>query len=212
MLRAVPENLVLDAAAEEVVRRLQRVHRPRLREFRHLLCVEVRDPDVTDLAFVHELLERSGGLGERHLRIGPVHLEEIDVVDPERRQTVVESAAKPGGARIAHQPVVSHPQAALGGDHDLVAVVFDVIPQRVPEHALRGTEAVAVGRVEEVDSQLACLPDRRDPLVLVELPPLPSELPGAEGDRRDLEVGHPEADSCRGACRHRAPSVPSSQP
>jgi hypothetical protein len=162
---------------------------------------------VADLAFVDQSLERPRGLGKRDLRVRPVHLEEVDVVDAERLETLVESLAKPVRAGVADEAVVGHPQAALGRDHHLVAAVLDVIAERLPEHSLGGAEAVAMSGVEEVDSQLARLPDRRDPLVLVELPPLASELPGAEGDRGDLEFGLTEPDCVLGGRRHRAPFV-----
>ena len=51
-------------------------------------------------------------------RVRPVHLEEVDVVDAERLETLVESLAKPVRARIPDEAVVGHPQAALGRHAD----------------------------------------------------------------------------------------------
>jgi hypothetical protein len=129
-----------------------------------------------------------------------VHLEEVDVVDAERLETVVECLAKPSRAGIADEAVVGHPQAALGRDHHLVAVVLDVIAERLPEHSLGGAKAVATSGVEEVDPELLSLANRSDRLPLIELPPLAPELPGAEGDRRDLQIGHPESNALLGGC------------
>ena len=113
--------------------------------------VVVRHADVADLAFVHQLLERTRGLRERDLRVGPVHLVEVDVVDAERLEARVDvRCAKPGGAGVADEPVVGHPQAALGRDHHLVAAMVEVIAKRPPEHSLGGAEAVALRGVEEV--------------------------------------------------------------
>ena len=205
VLARVGEQLGLDIPSEQVVRRLHRLHRARPRELGHLSRVEVRDADVADLAFVHELLKRRGGLGKGHLRVGPVHLVDVDVVDFERAQAVLDSAAKPGGTGIADETLVGHPQAALGRDHDLLAPVVEVVAQRPAEESLRGAEAVTLSGVEKVDSELASTANRGDPLVLVELPPLTPQLPGAEGNRGDLQASHAECDGVQDAGRHGAP-------
>ena len=122
-------------------------------------------------------------LGEGDLRVGPVHLVDVDVVDFERSQAVLDSAAKPGATGIADEPLLGHPQATLGRDHDLVATVVKVVSQRPAEESLRGAEAVTLSRVEKVDAELASTANRGDPLVLVELAPLAPQLPGAERNR-----------------------------
>ena len=205
MLAGVREQLGLDLPSEQVVWRLHRLHRARPRELGHLSRVEVRDADVADLAFVHELLERRGSLRKGDLRVGPVHLVDVDVVDFERPQAVLDSATKPGATGIADEPLLGHPQAALGRDHDLVAPVVKVVAERPAEETLRGAEAVTLRGVEKVDAELASTANRGDPLVLVELAPLTPQLPGAEGNRGDLEASHAEGDRVQDAGRHRAP-------
>ena len=128
-----------------------------------------------------------------------MHLVDVDVVDPERAQAVLDSGAQEGWARVANQAVVGHPQAALGRDHDLVAALVEIVAQRPAEQLLGGAEPIALGGVEEVHPELARLADRGDRLALVELSPLASELPGAKGDRVDLEAGGSKRDGVRGA-------------
>jgi hypothetical protein len=141
---------------------------------------------VPDLSLLDELVECRGRLGEGDVGVGPVHLVDVDVIDPERTQAVLDAGAKKVGARVANQAVVGHPQAALGRDHDLVAALVQIVAQGPAEQLLGGAEPVAPGCVEEVDSQLAGLADRGDRLLLVELSPFAPELPGTEGDRRYL--------------------------
>jgi hypothetical protein len=154
--------------------------------------IEVRDADVAELALVDELLERSSGIGERDVRVGPVHLIEVDVVNAERLQALVDSTAKPSGARVANEPMLGHPQAALGSDHDLVTAVVEIVTERSAEKPLRGAEAIALSGVEEVDPELACVADRRDAVVLVD--PSPIRLRAA---RRRMRSGRPRDRSSR---------------
>jgi hypothetical protein len=70
--------------------------------------------------------------------------------------------------------------------------VVEVVPQGTPQQPLRGTEAVALRGVEEIDAALTRPPDRGNTLVLIELPPLAAELPRAERDRRDAEAAPAE--------------------
>jgi hypothetical protein len=121
-----------------------------------------------------------------------VNLVEVDVIDAERLQAPVHPASQPFGAGVAGALVVVA-QPALGRDHDLVAAVVEVVAQRLAEQPLREAEPICLRRIEEVDPEIARVTDRRHHLALVELPPLPSDLPRAEGDPGDLELGHSES-------------------
>lgn len=206
----VRQDVRLDSAAEQAVRDLVGLHRPRARELRHLGGAEVGDADVANLAFVDELVERRGGFGERNVRVGPVHLIEIDVVDSERAQAVVDALAKPLAARIAGETVVGHPQSALRRDHDRFAVRVELCAQSLREEALRGAESVALRSVEQVDAELARLADRVDRAPLAERSPFASEFPRAECDRGDRQAGRSKRDCLHGSSPI-ATSVPASR-
>src|SRR4029077_10098012 len=92
-------------------------------------------------------------------------------------------------AAVAHQPLLGiDAQAALRRDHELLAMAIEAIAQRPAQQRLRCPEAIRLRGVEEVDAQLARGADRGDRLALVKAPPVTSQLPGPEGDRRYLEA------------------------
>ena len=161
---------------------------------------------MTDQAGVHELLECTGGLGVGDLGVGPVHLVEVDVLDPQRLEARLDAAAKPTWARVAHQTLVAHPQAALGGDDDLSPAVLEIVPEGLSQQPLGGAPAVALSGVEQVHAELAGIADRLDSPLLVEGSPVAAQLPGTEGDRRHLEIGHPQPDPCQRLTGHRTRS------
>jgi hypothetical protein len=70
---------------------------------------------VADLAFGDELPQRARRLGGRNLRVGPVHLVQVDVVDTQRSQAGVHALAQPLRAGVADQAGISHAQGTLGG-------------------------------------------------------------------------------------------------
>jgi hypothetical protein len=75
--------------------------------------VKIRHPDVAREALPLRLRQRRHGLGERDLRVRPMHHEQIDLVDAEILQALVDRARKVIGAQI----FVRH----LGGEENLVA-------------------------------------------------------------------------------------------
>lgn len=115
---------------------------------------------MADLARVDQFLEGAGGLRERDLQVGPVHLVDVDVLDVQRLQAFVDPTAKPVRTGVAHQAVGGHPQAALGRDHNLVSPAVEVVAKRPPEQLFRDAEAVALSGVEQVDAQVARVADR----------------------------------------------------
>jgi hypothetical protein len=65
-----------------------------------------------------------------------------------------------------------------------------------------GGGGVATGLIVSV---IVCVLEPYPSLVLVELSPLTPQLPGAEGDRGDLQASHAERDGVQDAGRHGAP-------
>ena len=126
----------------------------------------LREPEVADLARVHQLGHRPDRLLDRHVGVDAVLVVEVDVVDPEAPQRrvagrphVVRAAVDAAHARVVG---VAH-DAELGGQHHLVAAVGD----RPPDQLLVGARAVHVGGVEQRDPEVERAVDRRDRLGLV---------------------------------------------
>ena len=99
-------------------------------------------------------------------------LVEVDVLQAERPQALLHPMAKPGATRVAHQTLLGHAESSLGGDHELVAVLPELVAKRLPQQTLRSAEPVGLRRVEDVDAELTRPPDRGDGLALIEAAPL----------------------------------------
>ena len=57
------------------------------------------------------------------------------------------------------------------------------------------------GRPTWQNPELPSLTNRGNRLLLIELSPLAPELPGTEGDRGNLQIGHPKWNALLGGCR-----------
>ena len=126
----IGQDLGLDIAMEEAVRRLKRFHRQCPAELVHLLRVEVGDADMAYLACSDQLGQGTSRLREGRPGIRPMHLEQIDVIGGECTQALVDAFADRRCTRVtldARTPQRS--QTALGCDDDAVA--------RVPVDRLR---------------------------------------------------------------------------
>src|SRR5216683_686533 len=76
---SVRQNVALDFAFEEIVRRLNCVERRNSLESCHLFGGIIADADGADFALVI-VTKRGGGLFDGDVRVRPVHLIDIDVV------------------------------------------------------------------------------------------------------------------------------------
>src|ERR1700722_17446617 len=187
MCTAVRQFTFLDLATEQVIRRLQSLNRKRRGELRHLPGVVVGHANVADLALGDQFAQRARRLGGRHGRVGPMHLVQVDVVHAQHGQAGVDSSAQPFRTCVANKDGISLAQPTFGCDHDFVAVADALDAERLAEDMLRRPETVGLRRVEEVGTQIAGTTDRGDGGVLVEMTPVPTELPGAEGDAGNVE-------------------------
>src|SRR5215204_6398147 len=194
VLGAVGQDLLLYIAPEEMVRGLQRVELVGLLELGHLLRVEVRDPDVADLALLHQLLERARGLREGHVRVRPVHLVEVDVVGAQEAQAALHALTQPPWARVPQQGVALHPQAAFGRQDHLVPIVLYLGFESFFQETLGDAKAVGLGGVEEVDAEVECPAYGGLEVLLMRDAPLTTGLPGPEADLRDHQVRLPKFD------------------
>ena len=180
------QHLVLDVAAEQRVLALDRgdgvdgVRAP------DRVGRRLAEPDVADLALLHQLGQRADGLLDRRVRVHAVLVVEVDVVGAqpleralERLPDVLRRAveAAPGGA------VGLRLDAELGGDDDLVAAAGE----RAAEQLLVVVRAVQLGGVEEGDAELDRPVQRGDRLVGVGLAVEGGHAHAAEAEGGDGE-------------------------
>src|SRR6185369_6347560 len=150
------------------------------------------------LAGFHLLVERVPELfvGEEVVFRG-MELVEIDVVRlqiGERAIELFDHVARRPARRAIEEPVVLVPE--LRRDHPVAALP----PERAADERFRETVAVALGRVDEVDALFLRVREEAQGVVEGEgFSPLAAELPRAEFDDRDDELGLSE-----GAVFHRA--------
>ncbi len=138
-----------------------------------------RDAGVQRLALLHGRGERAHGLLQRSVRVGPVVVEDVDVVEPEPLEALVEAGQQVlARAEVAVRPG-PHVPARLAGDHQLVAEAGEVLPEDPAGVDLRGAEGrpVVVGEVEVGDAEVEGLvhdrPLRLQRLVVAEVVPEP---------------------------------------
>src|ERR687897_248603 len=148
----------------------------------------VRDPDVPDFALVLQLLHRSNGVLQRHLRVGRMQLVDVDPLQPEPAQAALARLLQVLRAAVARPlPRPGAQETALRGDHQPVGIRVE----RLGDQVLTHLGPVRVGRVDQVDAELNDAP--KDPFRLVRIlgraPDAPSRDPhSAEAETVDLEV------------------------
>ena len=102
------QHVGLDAADEDRVRRLLAHEALAVAALRHPLRLDDRRrrqrraAEVAHLALVHEVGQRAERLVDVDVRIGPVHLVEVDVVGVEPAQAVLALAHDPAARAAAH--------------------------------------------------------------------------------------------------------------
>ncbi|OPZ10864.1 MAG: hypothetical protein BWZ10_02288 [candidate division BRC1 bacterium ADurb.BinA364] len=121
------------------------------------LAVVGGDADIERLALADGRVERPHGLFERRVRVEPVRVEDVDIVEPEPAQRLVERTQQVL-ARTAALPIGPGPHviAGLGRDDQFVAVVAQIGFQQLADGLLGGAarRAVSVGQVEVRNAQV----------------------------------------------------------
>ena len=139
----------------------------------------VAEPDVTDLALTHEVVECPEGLLQRRAGIPAVHLVEIDVVGLQAFQARLDGPQHVHPCRAGPVEVVAHRQAELGGQDDLLPQAL----QGIPEQGLAFPAGVDVGGIDEVDAAVQCVLHHAGGRGLVQRAHLvPPERHGAQRD------------------------------
>ena len=142
---------------------------------------EVADPQVEHLALVDQVVERPERLVERGVRIGEVHVVEVDPVRAEAPEAPLDRlpdvAARPAG-RV--NVALASGAGELGRDDQLVAAVL----HQAAEDLLRAPVRVGVRRVEEVDARVPAAREERRRRRVVRVA---AEGHGAEAEPRHLD-------------------------
>ena len=208
VLLAVRQQLALDIAPEQRVRRLQARHRRNRPGGLEVGDREVRHADVPQLARLLQVCERAPGLLDAartrlllHRPARPVHLIQVDALHLEPAEAVVHLLAnRHRGEVVPHRARVVPHEAALG-EHQRTLPDGNVT-QRARDDLLRMAESVGGRGVDPVHAARHCLPNRRNRLVIVLRAPAETPLaaygPGAESDGGDVEVGVSELTGMHG--------------
>ena len=156
-----------------------------------------RDAHVERLALPDGGIERAHRLFEGSVRIEPVGIEDVDVVETHPAEALIEA----GQEVLARSPDAigswPHVVAGLGRDDQLVPMAPEVRPEDAPEVRLcgPGRRAVVVAEVEMGHAAIEC--PQHDGALGVERTVVAEVLPQAKGDRgqqkttrADPPIGH----------------------
>ncbi len=106
---------------------------------------DLRQAIAADVALAHEVAHGADGLGQRHVRVQPVQVVEVDVVGLQAAEAVLQRLAQGGRAAIDQAlAVLVEPQAALGSQVERAVAVL----QHLADQGLVGAEAIERGGVE----------------------------------------------------------------
>ena len=103
-------------ALEQVIGRLQHMQRRDAAELLHLADRKVADADGADLSLPEQRMHRLGGFFDRHQRVGPVNLVDVDMIGSKPAQGILDLAQDPRAAGIAEYSSVLPFQPGLGGN------------------------------------------------------------------------------------------------
>src|SRR5215207_7332477 len=192
VLLAIGQYLILDLALEHGVGRLEGLDRGDLLRPLHLLDVEVRDPDVPDLALLLQLGHRGPALLDVLVGPGPVDLVEVYYVGLQAPQAVLALTLH----RVLLENVVDlatliPDERGLG--EDVRALVLRHVLEGPRDELFGVPQAVGGGGVDPVHTELDGPPYSPHGLVVVLRPPgggpaAPADGPAAEADRCDLHA------------------------
>src|SRR5882757_3676779 len=133
-------------------------------------------------------MHRFRGFLDRHQRVGPVNLVDVDVIGSQPAQRILDLVQDARAAGIAEHASMLPFKAGLGGNEDAGAPA--PFGDRLSDNFLGAAEAVDRRRIDDIDAVLQCRPDGRNGLGFVGSTPHPSANgPGAERDGRHFEGG-----------------------
>jgi len=179
VLTAQRQQVKLDAASGQVVEhlvagaRLSAATRPR-QQIDHVVDIEIADAPVTNLALLHQGLERADRLVQRR-GIPPMQQVKVEAVGGEPLQAALagRDGARAAGVRRQH----------LADDEHLVAAAS----HRLGDDLFGAAVAIHLRGVDQRYAKLDAEPQRRH-LVLAQ-PYIFAHPPGAEAEHRDRLAG-----------------------
>ena len=139
------------------------------------------------LSLPDEIADGPGDLFDRHGRIDPVLVEEIDPVGSKAPQRAFDRLAdrfRPAVPLCPGLHAAYEAEAEFGRDGHMVASPLE----RAPDQLFVGERTVALGRVEKRTSELDGVMERRDRFCLVRRAVGLAHPHAAEADRRNLET------------------------
>ena len=143
-----------------------------------------RRADGADLALSHKVAHGVHELGHVDVRVGSVHLVQVDPIGAESPEAALDGLHDPPPRRAPLVDAGAHRIPELRRQHDVVAS-----PRKCPAGDLFGlTVGIHVGRVDEVDAGVQRLMDRALALGMVGVAPR-AEHHGAEREAADLQAG-----------------------
>ncbi len=163
----------------------------------------LRDPERAHLSVGDETGHRTPGLGGRNLRIDPVQIVEVDLVDAEPPERVLARGADVLGPAVA---AVAVGRRVLDDVSDFRREddPFAQPRERAADEGLVRERAVHVGRIEVIDSQIDGAADQIHPRGRVDrrvvIPP--RQPHAAEADREDAPAVRPQRPALHGRTIH----------
>src|SRR5688572_8329302 len=124
------------------------------------------EPEMAYLAGAHQLGHGADRILDRHPGIEPMQVVQVDRFDSESLQTRIARTQYVLGTPVelaCPGPIGIGDEAELGGEHHVRATFAD----RTADEHFVGMRAVDVGSVEEIESQIERMADRRDALTVV---------------------------------------------
>jgi hypothetical protein len=184
---AIGQNVFLDAAFEQIVRGLRRVQWRDGTKGVHLGRTEIAHSDRPDLARLKQVGHRCRGFPDGRVRIGPVHLVDVDDVGLQATQRILDLLDDPCPAPVAERLMVLPVEADFGRDHGALATA--TLRERLADNRLRPAEPVDRSGIDKIDSMIKRGMDGRDGVSLIGSAPHPSsDCPGAERDARNFQI------------------------
>jgi hypothetical protein len=168
----------------------------------HLPRGPVRQAEITDMAVLHERVERLQRFLDRGRRVEAVDLVEVDMVELQALQArlrLVHDMAPGGAARVR---ALSHLAMDLGGDDQFLAGQPEVA-DRLAEDLLAAAGSVDIRGVEEVDPAIDCSLHDLVGGVLSQLADLaPNAVGPAEGHGAEAKLRYEKAASAEAIVTH----------
>src|SRR6266851_1475278 len=168
----------------------------------YLPARKIGDPDITDFARAHEVIERDQYNLDRGRSVEGVQLKQIDVIGSQPPQRRLASANQTRARVSSVVRPIARRQACLGGDEDAVALTPDCLAKQL----FRGAVRVHVRGIKHRDAYVQADVDqspRFDRIGVTpgtEQPPFPAKSARAKAEDRNFQSRCPQISVLRSRC------------